>query len=465
MLRAARMLLPAWRSQRAALRRKHYPPRFMYSLRNIPAPLITRLINGVTIVTEYREDCHACVGLYMDGGSRYESLFENGIAHFFEHIAFKGTLNRTRADLEYLMSSTGARFRNFTTRELVGYYAQCLCEDVTLVVDILADCIYCNALSCPEIEYQKRVVYLEMQEEEQNHETTLFDYLHGAAFHGTSLAQTVIGPSTNLYNFNSCTLAQYIARCFDPTRMVLAVVGPVDHEHIVQLAERYLLKLEPCKCLDLEYRFTGADFRYRDDSMTQAYAAVAFEGPPFYDDDHYALDVAMMYMGGWDRTMMRGEDSAHKLARAFSCTHICDAYKTFNIKYKDTSLFGIQFMGTKEELDSVMYVVQDEWMKLCNVVTLLEVDRAKNELKTRMLRSTESATDVCHDLARWVLYCGCRPSLHERISRIDRVSHEEVQQTCSKYMYDRCPAVAAVGPIEGMPDYTRIRAGQYWLRL
>ena len=113
----------------------------------------------------------------------------------------------------------------------------------------------------------------------------------------------------------------------------------------------------------------------------------------------------------------------------------------------------------------MLFNVQNEWMRLCTSVTESEVARAKNLLKTSMLLQLDGTTPVCEDIGRQMLCYGRRLPLHELEARIDAVTTVDVREACNKYVYNQCPAVAAVGPVENLPDYKRIRASMYWLRV
>ncbi|XP_049885296.1 cytochrome b-c1 complex subunit 1, mitochondrial-like [Pectinophora gossypiella] len=465
MLRAAKFLQTGWQPRHTSVRCYAYPKKVFEMMKNAPPTCYTQLDNGLRVATERRDVAHACIGFFIDGGSRYESRFENGIAHFFEHIVFRGTRCRARSILEHQMSNTGARFHTFTTRELCGYYAECLCEDAPIIIDLLADCIFHNSLSRPEIEREKEIVFREIMQADEDANAVLFDYLHGAAYHGTTLAQSVMGQSSNLYNFCDTTIGRYLSKTFDPTRTVLAAVGGVKHEKIVELANHFVSGLQPSKCMYEDYRYTASDFRFRNDDLPFCNTAIAFEGPGLCDEDNYTMDVAAMYLGGWDRSQPGGPEHPNKIARAGLIENMCDAYRTFNFKYKDGGLWGIQFLGHPLYLDELLYNIQSEFMNLCCMVTVNEVRRAKRALKTRLMTKLENATCACIDLGRYTLYMGRRPELYERICEIDKVLPEDVHLVCSHYIYDRCPCVAAVGPSESLPEYNRIRAGQYWMRL
>uniref|UniRef100_A0A0E9WVS6 Peptidase M16 C-terminal domain-containing protein n=1 Tax=Anguilla anguilla TaxID=7936 RepID=A0A0E9WVS6_ANGAN len=112
----------------------------------------------------------------------------------------------------------------------------------------------------------------------------------------------------------------------------------------------------------------------------------------------------------------------------------------------------------------MMDCVQNQWMNLCTTVTESEVSRAKNVLKASLLSQLDGTTPLCEDIARHILTFGRRVSLAEWNAMIDSVTAKVVRDVCSKYLYDKCPAVAAVGPVEQLPDYNRMRSAMYWLR-
>lgn len=465
MNRAINVLKRVWNPVKSSIRKVAYPAQFTHFLQNLPCTQYAKLLNGLTIATEERECYNACIGLFMDAGSRYESNFENGIAHFFEHIAFKGTRARSRQDLEAQMSCLGAKFKCFSTREMVVYYVECLCQDTPLAADILTDCVFNNAFSPCDIEYQKNIVYAEMLSHDNDTEAVVYDYLHSTAFQGTPLAHTVMGPSSNLYNFTDVTICRYLSKCFDPCRTVLAAVGGIKHDQMVTLANSYLSRLEPLKCIDIDsYRYTGSDVRFRDDSMPLAHVLIAVEGPCFCDDDNIVMEVARHIIGGWDRSQPGGQAHPSRLARIASDGNFCDSYQAFNINYKDCGLWGVHYVGDVFRLDDMMMLVQYEFKYLCHCITNVEVERAKNFFKAKILSQMESSLGTCLDIGRWTLYHGFRPSLLQKMNAIDRITATDVRAVCTRYLYDRCPVVAAIGPTEGLFDYARIRSHMYWLR-
>ncbi|XP_034838393.1 mitochondrial-processing peptidase subunit beta [Maniola hyperantus] len=439
---------------------------YKQALVNVPPTQLTVLDNGIRVASEDSGAATATVGLWIDAGSRYENSKNNGVAHFLEHMAFKGTSKRSQTDLELLVENMGAHLNAYTSREQTVFYAKCLANDIPAAVEILADIIQNSSLAEPEIERERGVILREMQDVESNLQEVVFDHLHATAFQGTPLGQTILGPTKNIKKISKADLQQYIKTHYQPSRIVLAGAGGIEHSKLVDLAGKNLggLKNTATDVELLPCRYTGSDIRVRDDSMPLAHVAIAVEGAGWTDADNIPLMVANTLIGAWDRSQGGGANNASYLARAASCENLCHSFQSFNTCYKDTGLWGIYFVAEPMQIEDMVYNIQKEWMKLCTSVTEGEVERAKNLLKTNMLLQLDGTTPVCEDIGRQILCYNRRIPLHELDARIDSVSVQNVRDVCYKYLFDRCPVVAAVGPTEALPDYTRIRAGMYWLR-
>ncbi len=150
-----------------------------------PATEVTMLDNGMRVATEDTGCPTSTVGLWIDTGSRYETAANNGVAHFLEHMAFKGTNKRSQTALELEVENMGAHLNAYTSREQTVFYAKCLTEDVGSAVEILADILQNSKFGEQEIERERGVILREMQEVEMNLQEVVFDHLHSVAYQGT----------------------------------------------------------------------------------------------------------------------------------------------------------------------------------------------------------------------------------------------------------------------------------------
>merc|ERR1719433_399137 len=250
--------------------------------------------------------------------------------------------------------------------------------------------------------------------------------------------------------------------------MVLSAAGGVDHNELVSLAEKHFSGLgstyesgdvlEPC-------RFTGSEMRVRDDDMPLAHIAIAVEGCGWTHPDYFALSVANMLVGSWDRSFSAGRNVGSKLAQQVAQHNLAHSFMSFNTCYTDTGLWGMYMVCEKLSIEDMMYCVQREWMRICTSATDSEVERAKNLLKTNILMQLDGSTPICEDIGRQMLTYGRRIPLPELDQRIEMIDAKTIRDVATKYIYDRCPAIAGIGPTEQLPDYNRVRGGMYWLRL
>jgi processing peptidase subunit beta len=153
-----------------------------------PGPFteVSTLSNGLTVATEAHPHAQtATVGVWIDAGSRAETDKTNGTAHFLEHMAFKGTSQRTQHSLELEVENIGAHLNAYTSREQTVYYAKSFRKDVPVAVDIISDILQNSKLENSAIERERDVILREQQEVDKQLEEVVFDHLHAVAFQGT----------------------------------------------------------------------------------------------------------------------------------------------------------------------------------------------------------------------------------------------------------------------------------------
>uniref|UniRef100_A0A8C9SA11 Ubiquinol-cytochrome c reductase core protein 1 n=1 Tax=Scleropages formosus TaxID=113540 RepID=A0A8C9SA11_SCLFO len=453
-----------------ALRRGKVSVSYAQSLLGIPETRLTTLENGLRVASEETGQATCTVGLWLNCGSRYESERTNGASFFLEHMAFKGTKKFPQSALEQEVESMGAHLSAYTSRERTAFYMKILAKDLAKAVELLSEVVQNNILSDSDLECQRGVLLRELDEVEGNLQEVCLDLLHATAYQGTPLSQSALGPSHNVRTLTRQDLVDFMNTHYKAPRMVLAAAGGVHHNELVSLATKHFGSLSSEYEGDavpvlLPCRFTGSEIRMRDDALPQAHVAIAVEGAGANNPDIIPLMVGNAIIGSCDITC-NGEkvgNLSSRMARISMTEKLCHSYQAFHTTYSDTGLLGIYFVTDKHHIDDMMLLVLDTWMNLCTTVTESDVERAKNALKASFVGQLDGTTPVCEDIGRHVLDYGQRITLAEWNAQID-VSIEMVRDVCSKYIYDKCPAVAGVGPIEQLPDYNRVRSGMYWLR-
>ncbi|KAL4876306.1 Metalloenzyme, LuxS/M16 peptidase-like protein [Aspergillus karnatakaensis] len=404
----------------------------------------TTLSNGFTIATEYSPWAQtSTVGVWIDAGSRAETDKTNGTAHFLEHLAFK--------------------------RENTVYYAKSFNNDVPKAVDILADILQNSKLEASAIERERDVILREQEEVDKQLEEVVFDHLHATAYQRQPLGRTILGPKENIQTITRDNLVDYIKTNYTADRMVLVGAGGIPHKQLVKLAEEHFGSL-PSKpptsaalALAAEQKrqpeFIGSEVRIRDDTLPTAHIALAVEGVSWKDDDYFTALVAQAIVGNWDRAMGNSPYLGSKLSSFVERNNLANSFMSFSTSYSDTGLWGIYLVSENMTgLDDLIHFALREWSRLSFNVTAAEVERAKAQLKASILLSLDGTTAVAEDIGRQIITTGRRLSPEDIERTIGQITEKEVMDFANRKLWDQDIAMSAVGSIEGILDYNRIRS-------
>ncbi|UKZ90785.1 uncharacterized protein TrAFT101_005782 [Trichoderma asperellum] len=433
---------------------------------NVGKTQTTTLKNGLTVATEYSPWAQtSTVGVWIDAGSRAETNETNGTAHFLEHLAFKGTAKRSQQQLELEIENMGGHLNAYTSRENTVYFAKAFNSDVPKTVDILSDILQNSKLEPSAIERERDVILRESEEVEKQVEEVVFDHLHATAFQHQPLGRTILGPRQNIRDITRTELVNYIKNNYTADRMVLAAAGGVPHEQLVQLAEKHFSGLATSSPQTEAYvlskqkaDFVGSDVRVRDDTMPTANVAIAVEGVSWNSDDYFTALVTQAIVGNYDKAMGNAPHQGSKLSGYVHKHELANSFMSFSTSYSDTGLWGIYLVtDNTTRLDDLVHFALREWIRLCTNVSEAEVERAKAQLKASILLSLDGTTALAEDIGRQLVTTGRRASPGEIERKIDAITDKDVMDFANRYIWDKDIAISAVGKIEGLFDYQRLR--------
>ncbi|KAL1897226.1 Mitochondrial-processing peptidase subunit beta [Ceratocystis pirilliformis] len=424
----------------------------------------TTLKNGLTVATEHMPWLQtSTVGVWIDAGSRAETPETNGTAHFLEHLAFKGTAHRTQHQLELEIENMGGHLNAYTSRENTVYFAKAQNSDVPQCVDILADILQNSKLEEAAIERERDVILRESEEVEKQVEEVVFDHLHATAFQHQSLGQTILGPRQNIRDITRTELTNYIKKNYTADRMVLVGAGGIPHEKLVELAEKNFSGLPVSTPLTYAVEkpkadFIGSDVRIRDDTMPTANIALAVEGVSWSSPDYFTALVTQAIVGNYDKALGNAPHQGSKLSGFLHKNELANSFMSFSTSYSDTGLWGIYLVSDNtDNVDDLVHFTIREWMRLCTNVSQAEVERAKAQLKASILLSLDGTTAVAEDIGRQIITTGRRMSPAEMEKSIDSITDKDVMDFASRHLWDQDIAISAVGSIEALFDYQRLR--------
>jgi len=386
----------------------------------------------------------------VDAGARHETATQNGIAHFLEHMAFKGTTNRTSLEIAEAIENVGGFINAYTSRETTAYYARVLEEDVPLALDVISD-ILLNPLFDPrEIEVERGVILSEIGQSFDTPDDIVFDWLQETAFPDQPMGRPILGPAERVRSFTRDDLAGFVDEYYGPEQMVLSAAGAVDHDSIVAEAERLFGGLERRNAPAFSAaHFAGGEKRVVKD-LEQAHFTFAIESPGFRDDDVYTGQIFSSVLGGGMSSRLF-QEAREKRGLCYSIFAQASAHE-------DTGMFTVYAGTSGEDIAALAELVIVELRRARDDISEVEVERARQQMKAGMLMGLENPSARAERMARMVAVWGRVPSLDEAIAKIDAVTPEKLAAFATKLCNNINPAMALYGPVKDAPDMSSLRA-------
>ncbi|MGR3793946.1 M16 family metallopeptidase [Vannielia sp. SX4] len=391
----------------------------------------------------------ASVGLWINAGGRHERVEQNGIAHFLEHMAFKGTARRSALQIAEEIEDVGGYINAYTGREMTAYYARVLAADVPLALDVIADIVLEPAFDLGEIEVERGVILQEIGQALDTPDDIIFDWLQEAAYPGQAMGRTILGPPERIQAFGRGDLAGFVAEHYGPEHLVLAAAGAVDHDQIVKLAEKAFGHLTPRPMRSEEpARFVGGETR-EIRPLEQVHFAMGLESPNYRAPDIYTAQIYASAMGGGMSSRLF-QELREKRGLCYSIYAQAGAYG-------DTGLMTIYAGTSGEDIAGLSEVVIDELRRAGDDLSHAELERARNQLKAGLLMGLEGPSSRAERNARMVTIWDRVPATAETVEKIDAVTLDDLRGFASRLASDAPAALALYGPAERAPGLSGLK--------
>ncbi|MEP3948387.1 pitrilysin family protein [Ascidiaceihabitans sp.] len=409
-----------------------------------------RLSNGFRIVTEHMPGlASTTVGIWVGAGARHEMPQQNGIAHFLEHMAFKGTDRRSALQIAEAIEDVGGYINAYTSREVTAYYARVLENDVPLALDVLADILLNPVFEDSEIEVERGVILQEIGQALDTPDDVIFDWLQEEAFPDQPMGRTILGPSERVSSFTRQDLSDFVGSHYGPEQMILSAAGAVDHDALVKLAESLFGHLKPTPKFNVApAKFIGGETR-QIKPLEQAHFALGFESPGYRADDIYVAQIYASALGGGMSSRLFQEI---REKRGLCYTIFAQAGA-----YADTGMMTVYAGTSGDEVADLASITIDEMKRAAEDMSPAEVARARAQMKAGLLMGLESSSNRAERLARLVQIWDRVPPLEETVSMIDAVTTGDVRAFAEAMAATATPALALFGPVEAAPTLSRLQ--------
>ena len=410
---------------------------------------LTTLPNGLRIVTEHMPGLKsASAGVWVMAGGRHEREEQNGIAHFLEHMAFKGTKRRTALQIAEEIEDVGGYINAYTSREMTAYYARVLEADVGLALDVISDIVLNPAFHKADIETERHVILQEIGQALDTPDDIVFDWLQEVSYPDQPFGRTILGPEERVSGFSRKDLKGFVAEHYGPDQMILSAAGAVDHDAIVAQASEAFGGLKARAQAGFQAaRFKGAERREVKD-LEQVHFAMAFDAPGYRHPDVYTAQVYAMTMGGGM--------SSRLFQKIREERGLCYSIFAQSGAYEDAGQITLYAGTSADEIGDLTTLTIDELKRAADDMSEAEVARARAQIKAGMLMGLESPSSRAERIARLLAIYGRVPDVDEAVARIDAVTTADVRRYAGE-MTEAGVALALYGPVAAAPGLEAIR--------
>lgn len=407
----------------------------------------TILPNGLRVITVPMPSFESATVLVMVGaGSRYENKTNNGISHFLEHMAFKGTKNRPSAiEISGLIDGIGGEFNAFTGKETTGYYVKSQSTHLELVVDLLSDMLQNSLLDPAEIDKEKGVIIEEMNMYEDTPARKLGDVYENLLYGDTPMGWDIVGTKEVIRSITREDFVKYMGSLYSPDNMTVVVAGGIDSDKTEEMISKYfggMNRFETIKAQGVVEHQVQPAFLLKKKQTEQVHFGIGVRTIALDHPDRYPLDVLASIMGGGMSSRLFHEIRERRGLAYYVRAHSDNAVDSGTL----LATAGVD-PNRAEEAVKVMMEELDKIRKPGNI-TEEELKKAKEYMKGHFVLELEDSRSVAAMFAQEEILETHVDTPEEVIKKIDAVDLDQVQGVATKYLVNDTLNMAIIGNFE-----------------
>ncbi len=382
------------------------------------------------------------VGVFVNTGSRNEIPAINGISHFLEHMAFKGTAKRSAKQIAEEFEGIGGRINAYTSKEKTVYYAKVLKKHAEFAVEFLADILQNSTFDKVELEKERGVILQEIAMTNDTPDDIVFDYFQETAYPDQPLGRSILGPVKNIKKFSREHFSDYIGKQYNYKNMAVVAAGNIKEKDLVKWVKKYFTSLgtnEIKLCEAPKYR--GGDFR-KEKKLEQINLVMGFKGLSYLDPNYYAAQILAMILGGGMSSRLFQEVREQR-GLAYSIY-------AFNHSHFDAGIFGIYAGTTPEKTNELISATSGEIKKICEKISDKELQRVRTQFEAGLLMAKESTSTRMQRLGGEILSHGRLIPDQEVMKKVLAVKKADVTKLAEKIFAGSKMTFAAIGKVSGI---------------
>jgi len=410
------------------------------------SPIVRDVLdNGLRLLTEEMSQVRSVsIGVWLTRGSRHESADRSGIAHFVEHMLFKGTTTRSAEDIAQAIDSIGGQLDAFTAKEYASYYIKVLDEHLPLAIDILADIVLNPAFSPEDIEREKKVVLEEIKMVEDTPDDLVHELFTQGFWENHPLGRPILGRPETVEALTADALREYFRGAYTAPNLIVSAVGNLEHGRVRDLvAERFAAVPVAGKPIVDEPPTVVPKILVRSKELEQSHVCLGASSYPQNHDDRYASYVLNTLLGG-SMSSRLFQNVREKRGLAYAVFSGLSAYR-------DAGSFTVYAGCANEAVEEVVDLVVEELRGVRDApVPESELRRAKDHLKGSLMLSLENTASRMSHLARQEIYFDRQFGLDETLEGVERVTADDVQRVAADLFKPGSLAATILGNVNGL---------------
>ncbi|HVB39252.1 MAG TPA: pitrilysin family protein [Vicinamibacterales bacterium] len=403
------------------------------------------LDNGLRLVTESMPHVRSIsIGVWLTRGSRHEAAERGGIAHFVEHMLFKGTEQRSAEDIAQSIDSIGGQLDAFTAKEYASYYIKVLDEHLPLAVDILSDIVLHPAFSAIDIEREKKVVLEEIKMVEDTPDDLVHELFTQSLWEGHPLGRPILGTPDTVEALTRESLQSYFGSAYTAPNFIVSAAGNLEHARVRDLIARAFERTPRTDQRPPEQPpAVVPQVIIRDKELEQSHVCVGTGSYAQDHDDRYVSYILNTVLGG-SMSSRLFQNVREKRGLAYAVFSGLSAYR-------DAGAFTVYAGCASDAVGQVVDLIVEELRGIKGTpVPEAELRRAKDHLKGSLMLSLENTASRMSHLGRQEIYFDRQFGLDETLQGIERITAADVQRVARDLFSNGSLAATVLGPVNGL---------------
>jgi predicted Zn-dependent peptidase len=417
----------------------------------------TVLPSGLRIVTEEVPSVRsAAIGIWVNVGSRDETLAVAGASHFLEHLLFKGTTRRSALEITATVEAVGGEMNAFTSKEYTCFYARVIDTDLPMAIDVVSDLITSSIVSALDVDAERKVVLEEIAMRDDDPSDLVHD-LYAETYYGdTQLGRPILGTIKSIKEMSRGSVFNYYKKRYLPQDLVVAVAGNIKHKRVVAMVEEALsrdnflnvkgapqirpntpVKTKPVQSVGLLTRKTE-----------QAHMFYGMEGVARADDRRFAMGVLASALGGGMSSRLF-QEIREKRGLAYSVY----AYAQ---QFAGSGQIGFYAGCNPSKAIEVVEIIREVLADVAeNGMSHEEIERAKGAVRGSLVLSQEDSASRMSRIGKNEIVYGQVMGFDDILKAIARVNPTDVREIANEYL-TKSPTLALVGPFKNEAKFEKV---------